>query len=194
MMLAWQIGSTALAALGLFVLYLSWQSKARNWPLVGAGWFCLVGSILGWSKTSGVDKGPALGLVVMTLLALGAVAIVALRTPIKQRREVSPRIVASSQEASVWHEGLSITISVLAIVFVALFASVAVCTALFMASQASGLEHTANLTMTMIAFPLVWAGLAVFTGYSNNGWVKAGVLFGTLIASSGIVSILMQGS
>lgn len=192
-MLIWQILGTCLSVAGVFALYLSWQRKARSWPLVITGWALILGAIIAWAQTSGVDKGPALGIVIVILTALTGVGIVALRTPVKQRREPRTRHLAESDQASVWHEGLSMTASILAIVFIGLIASVSACTALFMASQAAGMEHTANLTLTMFSFPMVWAGLSTYLGYSQSPLQKSVILAGMIAVSIAIVFAAMQG-
>lgn len=187
-MLLWQILGTALSIAGVFALYLSWQRKARSWALVLSGWALILAAIASWAQTSGVDKGPALGIVVVVLTALIAVGIVALRTPIKERREPRARVAPDSTRASVWHEGLSTTASILAIVFVGLVASVAACTAFFMGSQAAGMEHTANLTTSMISFPLVWGALSTYVGYSTSRMGRALTLIGIVAASAAIIA------
>lgn len=186
-MLLWQILGTCLSIVGVFALYLSWQGKQRSWPLVLAGWGAVFGAIWAWSQTSGVDKGPALGIIIVVLTAMIGVLVVALRTPVKQRREPKVRNQSDGAQASVWHEGLSTTASILAIVIVGLIASVASCTALFMGNRALGMEHTANLSLTMFAFPMVWAGLATYVGYSNSVGGRAGFLAGLTALSGAII-------
>jgi len=190
-MLLWQILGGTLGAAGVFALYLAWQKKERSWPIVIGAWALVAGGIWAFAQTSGVDKGPALGIVAFTVFAMIAIAIRAYTSPVKQRREIAPRVNATTRDASVWHEGLSVTLSILAIVFVGLIASVAACTALFMGNRALGMEHTGNLTLTMTSFPLLWAGLATYIGYASNRWGKAGVFALITTASAGIIAATM---
>lgn len=191
-MLVWQLSGLALSGAGIFALYLAWQRKQRNWGLIGLGWALLLGSLLLWDRTSGVDKGPALGLISITMMAMLAVFGAAMRTPVKQRREARVRNVAADVQARVRHSAAANIASILAIVIVGLVASVAACTALFMGSRSLGMEHTANLSMTMFAFPLAWAGLATYIGYSSNVRSRAGVLFGALAVSGVIIFSSIQ--
>ena len=193
-MLLWQIAGTCLSIAGIYALYLSWRRKQRSWSLVLAGWGTLLAAIWAWGKTSGVDKGPAIGIVVTVLIAMVAVLIVALRTPTKERREPRSRNSVVEIQRSVWHKGLSTTFSVIAIVFAGLMAAISACTALFMGGRALGMEHTANLTATMIAFPLVWAALAVFIGYTQSIGARAGMLTGLMTVSIAIIAVALQGA
>lgn len=191
-MVLWQLSGLALSGAGIFVLYLAWQGKQRNWGLTGLGWALLLGSIVSWDQTSGVDKGPALGLISITMMAMLAVFVVAMRTPVKQRREARVRNAIADVQTRVRHSPWANLASILAIVILGLVASVAACTALFMGSRSLGIEHTANLSLTMFAFPLAWAGLATFIGYSSNVRTRAGVVFGALALSIVIIFSSMQ--
>ncbi|MEM1195001.1 MAG: hypothetical protein AAGH57_02765 [Pseudomonadota bacterium] len=179
----------ALGAAGIAALYVGWKQKKRNWLLVFVGWSLLLGCLMVWGQLSGIDKGPALGLVSIVITALLAILIIALRSPVKQRREPRIRQRDLGDQASVWHEGLSVTASVLAIVFVGLVVSIAACSALFMASRSLGVEESANLTITMFAFPLSWAGLATYIGYSPSPMSKAFTLLMGLILSGAIIAV-----
>ncbi|MEM1052380.1 MAG: hypothetical protein AAGI28_09830 [Pseudomonadota bacterium] len=193
-MLLWQILGSVLSIAGVSALYLSWRRKTRSWPLVLVGWGLIFGAVAAWAQTSGVDKGPALGIIIVILTAMIAIGIVALRTPVKKRREPRVRAAVKDAQASVWHEGLSTTVSILAIVFVGLIASVSACTALFMGSQAAGMEQSANLTLTMFSFPLVWGALSTYIGYSESRSGRAFTLAGMITASAAVIFGTMQGS
>lgn len=191
-MALWQLSGLVLSGAGIFALYLAWKAKQRNWPLIGLGWALLLGSLIAWDRTSGVDKGPALGLISITMMAMLAIFVVAMRTPVKQRREARVRNVMADAQTRVRHSAWANLASVLAIVIFGLVASVAACTALFMGSRSLGMEHTANLSLTMFAFPLSWAGLATYIGYSSNVRARAGVLVGMLALSGVIIFSSMQ--
>lgn len=191
-MLLWQLSGLALSGTGIFALYLAWKAKQRNWGLIGLGWALLLGSLLVWDGTSGVDKGPALGLISITMMALVAIAIVAMRTPVKQRREARVRHGAADVQTRVRPSVWTNVASILAIVIFGLLASLAACTALFMAGRTLGMEHTANLSLTMFAFPLAWAGLATHIGYSSSVRTRASWVVGMLAVSSVIIFSSMQ--
>lgn len=188
----WQLSGLALSGAGIFALYLAWRCKQRSWPLIGGGWALLLVSVLSWGQTSGVDKGPALGLVSITLTAMLAICIVAMRTPVKHRRGPRARIVPAEVPARARNSGWSTLVHILAIAILGLCVSVAACTALFMGSRSLGMEHTANLSLTMFAFPLVWAVLATYIGYSASFRGRAGILLSALALSTVIIFSTMQ--
>ncbi|KPQ20944.1 MAG: hypothetical protein HLUCCX21_07375 [Porphyrobacter sp. HL-46] len=191
MMQPWQMVGIALAGAGIGVLYLAWRQKQRSWLHISAGWGLLIGSQAAWAQTSGIDKGPALGIVVAMLAALAALFAAALRTPVKHRRAPRTRIAASASPAAIRHDGLAKVATILAITLAGMVVSVAACTALFLGNRALGLEHTANLTLTMFAFPLLWAGLATFIGYADSLRGRASLLF--LVVAISAIIILGSG-
>lgn len=191
----WQLAGIVLGVAGIAVLRAASQRKARHWPLVSAGWALILGSLAAWGETSGVDKGPALGIVALTLIALGAVGLSALGTPVKQRREARIRTApAAAAEAAARPAIGPAAARVLAIVFAGLIVTIAACTALFMGARALGMEHTANLTLAMFAFPLGWAGLATWIGFADNLRRRAGVLLAILALAGVIVIAASKGN
>ncbi|KWV95766.1 hypothetical protein [Erythrobacter sp. AP23] len=194
-MMAWQIGGTILAIAGVVALYLSWRSRRRSWPLVLSGWTLLLGAVVAWGNTSGVDKGPALGIVVVVMVASAGVLLVAVRAPVKPRRRIEPReprIVAQLVERP-GRKNLAITANAVAIVLLGFLTSITVATAIFMAGRSAGTEHTANLTVTMFAFPVLWAALTTFIGYSRSMVARAVVVFGAMAISAAIIGVTSTG-
>jgi hypothetical protein len=173
MAMTWQAGGIILALAGIGALHLSWKRKERSWPLVASGWLLLAASIVSWAQSSGADKGIALGLVVAVLIALGFVGAAALSGPTKLRRAAPVRSLPASIQASVWHEGLRAGFAMVAMVLAALVVSIATCTALFTAARSAGVEHTANLTVSMFAFPLALAAFTTFLAYCEDARLKA---------------------
>jgi uncharacterized membrane protein len=192
MMVLWQIAGVVLAGAGVGALYLAWQRKQRSWPLVSAGWVLLLGSIMAWGKTSGVDKGPALGIIFAIIIAMIAVVIAGLRTPLKQRREPRTRATGSATLAATRSAALAQTATIAVILLAGLAVSLAACTALFMTARTLGLEHTANLTLTMFSFPLVWAGLVTSFGYVHGVRTRATLLSCFLAISVAIILATMK--
>ena len=86
------------------------------------------------------------------------------------------------------------TASILAIVIVGMIASIAACTAFFLTNRAVGVEHTANIIVTMFAFPTLWAGLATYIGYSNNMGGKIRLLLGLVVVCGAIIFAMMRAS
>ena len=83
--------------------------------------------------------------------------------------------------------------SLTAIAVGGLIASIAFCTALFLANRSLGLEHTANLTLAMFALPMTWGGLATFVGYSKSVVMRAAVLLGTTALSALVIFANFEG-
>jgi hypothetical protein len=173
MAMIWQAGGIGLALAGVGALYLSWKGKDRSWPLVAAGWMLLAASIISWAQTSGTDKGSALGIVSAVLVALGFVGAAAISAPTKRRRAAPMRSLPAEARTNVWHDGLRAGVAAIALVFVALVASIATCTAFFTIARSAGVEHTANLTVSMFAFPIALAGFTTFLTYCEDAGRKA---------------------
>ena len=193
-MIIWQMTGVCLSFLGVLLLYLGWKRKRRSWPHIVAGWGFVLGAIIAWGQTSAADKGTALGIIVVVLTGLAALAIIAVKTPVKARRKPRKAAIQGPVQASLWHEGLSMTASILAIVIVGMIASIAACTAFFLANRAAGVEHTANIIVTMFAFPTLWAGLATYIGYSNNTGGKIRLLLGLVVGCGAIIFAIMRAS
>lgn len=185
----WQAGGIGLALAGVGALYLSWSRKGRSWPLVTIGWMLITASIASWAQTSGADKGSALGIVAAILVALGFVGAAAMSGPTKLRRAAPVRSLPAYVQENAWQEGLRAGFAVVVLVLVALTVSIAICTALFTAARAAGVEHTANLTVSMFAFPLALAGFTTFLAYCDDArrkaaWIAAPTFLSVLIAAA----------
>ena len=194
MLLAWQIGGVLTGAMGIAALYLAWQRKEASRALTAAGWALVAVSILAWSRTSGIDKGPALGILGIVLTALAALAISALRTPPRARRAQRARIAPAEGRGpaveAIGRKALMLAV----IVPLGFAAALAVCGALFMAGRAAGVEHTGNLAAAMFAFPLVWAGLATAIGYAGKPARGAVMLSGILAAALAVIGSGIGGA
>lgn len=189
MLLAWQIGGVLTGAMGIAALYLAWQRKETSRALTAFGWALLGVSIIAWSRTSGVDKGPALGILGIVLTALAALAISALRTPSRPRRAQRARI-APEGGRGLGVEAIGNKAMMLAVIVPLSFvAALAACGALFIAGRSAGFEHTGNLAAAMFAFPLVWAGLATWLGYAGKPARGAVMLSGILAAALAVIGI-----
>ena len=187
--MTFQIAGTILSLLGIFSLYAAWQKKGRDWPRLAIAWALVTAAIISWSQTSGIDKGPALGIVVVTLSGLLAVAVVGLRSPEKMARPARAARITAVHKLNAW----PVAIRALVIILAGLIVSVAASTAIFMGSRSAGLEHTANLTLTMFSFPMLWGVIATYTGYSQSAKGRAVVLAGIAAASICVIALGMKG-
>lgn len=192
-MIAWQLAGTILCALGVGTLYLAWRKKRRDWLFVATGWALLLIGILLWAQTGGVDKGPALGIVTVMFVGLLAVGIHAVATPIKKNRRTVQRGDPPTGEVQVAFRRYGVALNAIAIVLAGLAVSVVVCTAVFMGNRAVGLEHTSNLTLTMFAFPILWAAIATFIGYSSSTNLRVTSLLG-FTAVAVLILLLSMGA
>ncbi|QTD56800.1 hypothetical protein [Parasphingorhabdus cellanae] len=181
----WQFTGLAAATAGIFLLRSSWQQRHKTPARLVFGWLCILGSIIAWSQTSGADKGSALGIIVVVVIAVLAVTVTAVQAPIRERRaaRVSQNKPDQTQKpgyarAVKWWDGLLVGP-------IAGLSAMSVSTLLFVSNRSIGMEHTANLTVAMFAFPLVWAGLAVLSGADQNMKRKSLVLM-----SVGVVPLM----
>lgn len=195
MILLWQVAGAALGAAGVAALYASWQRKGSVRGLVATGWMFIAASILAWSRTSGIDEGPALGMVAIVLTGLLAVGFSAIRTPAKVRRAERVRIALDEDDRPDAATGVGAkALSLIVITGLGLAASLAACGALFLVGRSAGFEHTGNLATAMFAFPLVWAGLATWVGYSANP-ARGGAVLGAIVAASlAVIGLSMAGA
>lgn len=189
--MAWQTGGTILAVAGLAVLYAAWQRKARNWPLVLVGWALLAGSVASTAQVNGTEKGWALGILVAVLAGLIALGALALSAPVKTRRQVPARPAAGMAAQPDWRAKIAPAARIAAIVLLGLPVSLAGSTALFMGSRAAGVEHTANLTTAMFAFPLIWASLSTMLAYSDSARTRTANVLGMAIVSGAVIAATM---
>lgn len=194
MLLAWQGAGVLLGAAGIASLYGAWQRKDTGRVLTVAGWALVAAAILAWSRTSGIDKGPALGIVSTVLIALAAVAISALRTPVRPRRAARARMLRDDQGGVPAQDIAPKALTLVVLVLMGFAGSLGVCAALFMAGRSAGFEHTGNLALAMFAFPLVWAGLATWIGYTAHPARGAAMLATLLAAALAITSLAMWGA
>ncbi|AOL22894.1 hypothetical protein Ga0102493_111873 [Erythrobacter litoralis] len=190
MTMAWQTGGVVLAGAGLATLYLAWKRKTRFWPLVLGGWSLIAASLWSWAQVSSAERGIALGTVAAVLLALGLIGARAISAPVKARRQV-PQRLASVPDPALSGQGWRAGAGIAAMIVLALFVSAGMCTALFMLARSAGMEHTANLTMTMFAFPLLLAALTTFVAYAEGGRTKAMSLAGLGLGSAVAVAATM---
>lgn len=185
MLLAWQITGVLLGLAGIAALHLAWQRKEKIAALPVVGWTLVAASILAWSRTSGIDKGPALGILAIVLIALAVLAMSAWRTPPRARRAQRERVAHNGERGGslTAHAAGTRALMLAVIVLLGFAAALAACSALFLAGHSVGFEHTGNLAVAMFAFPMVWAGLATWLGYHANP-VRGAAILAALLAAA----------
>ncbi len=166
--------TTAIGSVGL--LYIAWSKRSRSWQLVLGGWLLAIISLVSWSQTSGVDKGPAKAIVAFVLIVLAVLAVLAYRSPVKQRRNIEREPVQAMKSRSGLKVWAMRSYNFILLILVSGLAAMSISTAAFMVGRAFHAEHTANLTVSMFLFPVLWATFSVATGYVSRPLVKSAVL------------------
>lgn len=64
------LGAFLLTLAGVAIIYAAWKGRERSVARLGAGWSCVAAGFPLWSRSAGVDVGPAIGVVVLTFVAL----------------------------------------------------------------------------------------------------------------------------
>jgi len=175
---------------GIVLLYLSWQRSKRSWALVVGGWTFVVFSIFAWAQTSGIDKGPAKGIVAFILLALAALSVRAFQSPTKKRRTINrgaKPVPVQRADKTLWMRRVY---DVILLTLLSGLAALAFSTMTFMAGKAMGAEHTANLTISFFMLPILWAIFAVMAGYVRQILYKSAALIGLIIIPSLVIPTL----
>ncbi len=179
MMNGWILGGLALTSLAcsIYMLQAAWRSKQDHSLSLGLGWGLFIISLVLFSYKDGPEKGIALGLVGFAILAVCVLIFRYIRATSKEARDIQPRVIQP--------ENLGWTIILRRIfigLLVAIFAGLAALSfsaGVFSCLKSVGVEHTANLVIAMMLFPLIWASLAVVIGVDGKLWRKTLVTLGT---------------
>ena len=162
------------AACGIYLLQAAWRARTGNALRLAAGWSAIIVSILAWAVTTHPDKGTAYGTIAFMLVAMAFLV----RPYLGRKRR--PASVRSDRMAEPPSSGWAGTLHQVAAGFligpVSGLSALALCTAGFAAMKAAGVEHTANMVTAMIAFPLLWASLAVLAGFDPRLWRKSAII------------------
>ncbi len=158
---------------GIATLILAWQKRGQLGPLVLPAWSLVGISLFLWSRTTGAEKGVALGLVALMLMAgvvLGRQALIAnpKTTPKEPVRRVSVPIPHTPFLRSI--------AAALLIGPIAGLGALSLSVAIFSAIEASAGEPTANLVLCYFLFPLGWAAFALYAALDGKLWRRASVL------------------
>lgn len=164
--------SVALAVCGFLCLQTAWRlrSQANGWR-ISLGWLALTGALCLGFASSGTDKGVALSLIAIMLIALIWLGRSYLSSDIR-RSKPKNRIMRHRTTASSSNWASRFWVGVLMGPLSGL-ASLAFNTALYDIFAKADVDPTLNLTVVAFAFPLVWAGLAVVCGYQARFWRRS---------------------
>lgn len=174
--------ATLIAACGIYLLQAAWLVRSGNALRLAAGWGAILVSILAWASTTHPDKGAAYGTVAFMLAAMAFLVRPYLGGKRRPANGKSDRI--AEPPSSGWAGTLHHVASGFLIGPVSGLSALALCTAGFAAMKAAGVEHTANMVTAMIAFPLLWACLAVLAGFDPRLWRKGAIILALGLAAA----------
>lgn len=157
---------------GVWLLRTSWRAHSHNAWRLAIAWALIGSSIVAWSMTSSVEKGAALGVVCITIVVLGYLAVDWIEAPARVRRASAEKLGAAPERRQCAFYVRKVFAGVLMGPLSGISALL-VTTATFAALASIGSEHTANLVLAMFLFPLAWAGLAVLVGADGLLWRKS---------------------
>lgn len=173
------------ATCGIWLLQKAWHSKQRNWRLVTAGWLLNFLSLVVWSHTTSIEKGIAQGIISLIVIALIFLSISASRSEPRSVRANRASDKKGNPTKDKPKDTAKKAATALLIGPISGLASLAFSTATFALLKAIGLEHSNNLTITYLLFPLLWALLAVTIGFQQNFWRRT-----LTLSSIGLISIV----
>lgn len=181
MIISYALTGTISALLGLMVLFKAWKAKQTQIHLRVVGWLFLIISLMLWAVSSGKDRGVAIGLIVISVLALIIIAVQAYRDkPIEntvknqkpqknkpQKNKPTPRINRSTLLKRV----LIILWVLLGCAVVAFAIALGVHELLWQSKM-----HASNsLVIMLFLFPILWAAFSTFSLTSTNVRLKVSV-------------------
>jgi len=166
----------AVAACGIYLLWAATRQQGGYAVRLIGGWSLIVSAIVGWSMTSSVEKGAAMGIIAVVLAALALLAAIALQGPPRSGRSSTGRAMEVQQVEFVGY-GRRVLVGVL-IGPIACLSAVAICTAAFLGFQNAGVEHTINLTIVSFALPVIWGLLSIWGGADPKLWRKSLTILG----------------
>ena len=165
-----------IAACGVYLLWAATRKQSGTVFRLVAGWLLLIGSLFVWAPTSGADKGVALGIIVIVLVALAVLVGIALQAPQRESR-IAPQRTPAAQTLTWLSYSRRFWVGFL-IGPVACASAIAICTAVFLGLQEIGFEHTLNLTLVSFALPVVWGLLSIWGGADPKFWRKNLIILG----------------
>lgn len=176
MIIEYALTGTGLAILGLMVLFKAWKAKQTKNCLRLLGWAFLILSLTLWSVSSGRDRGIAIGLIVISVLALILIAVQAYRDkPIKSIVKLK-----KSQQNKPASPISRFTLLKRVLIFLWVFLGCAI-VAFIIALGVHELlwqskMHASNsLVIMLFLFPTLWAVLSTFSLTSTSVRLKVSV-------------------
>lgn len=174
---------------GLFVLRMAWSDTGfARWG-VGAGWGLIAVAILAWAIHGGWDRGTAMGVLAICIQALFFIAHAAWSDRGERRAERPPRRRVAPRTPWVRYPLRVVKFLWLAPVSGAV--SLATAVGLHEGLLAAGWHPADALIVELMAFPMIWAGLASHVLIARRYWSPAAVSAGLAALSYLIISPAM---
>lgn len=179
------IAGTIAGIIGVGLLRFSWLNKKKSLPKVVAGWLAILLSSVLWGYAGGPDRGTAMGIMTIGVVALGFCFIPSLR----QEKASKAKINRTQRNVE---DGSSPTIFKNIGLFILLFLGCGI--ASFVAALGSyelmllsGISLANGLVWALFLFPCIWAGTAIHMLMSDN--IKNRII--VLVSCVSFGSILM---
>jgi len=180
---------TVLSGVGLFGLYLAWQSPRKQTLMVCAGWQAIVFAMVFWAFAGGKDRGVALGAIVVIIQALLVIGYQASKDrklakpskPTKRRMQTQPKpsrlVIAKRVGITLWVSlGCGALSFLTAMGFHELF-------------WQSGAHASNALVLALFLLPILWAGLSALSLISRSRTLKLTTYLGLALPSLAIIMI-----
>ncbi|MEM7741403.1 MAG: hypothetical protein AAF225_11455 [Pseudomonadota bacterium] len=171
---------------GAFALHHAWANRGMTRFSVAVGWSLIALSIFVWGQTSGVDRGTALGLVMLVVTFCTAIAVRVMRSSTRSARDKAERSVPPQANKQLGRGEWARRVFVGFLIGpLAGLAGLSVTTVLYALLDAGGVEPGGNLVIAFFVFPLSWAILSVVNGYDQRLWRKT-----SITAAAGLLPLL----
>ena len=177
-------GSLALlmAVLGVFMLRTASRSTEHNTANILFGWALLGLCVIVGTTTTSKDKGAAIGVVIIILASLVFIGLQYCKSErrllkIRERKYVpATNLRPSDYLKRIWTGLLIGPLSGLS--------ALAIAGAAFVALDFTNVEHTLNLLMSCLLFPILWACFAFIAGFKMSPFIKEISVLGSGCASA----------
>jgi len=184
-----RLATVVLAILGGALLFAASRRRGAGGLFVPLGWTAIVAALFCSSKTSGADRGVALGIIVVIAVVALFLLVMALRSPRRSSKPRSGKAAApSTVELGCRGWGRRIFVGVL-LGPIAGIAALSLSAGVYVFFAKAGISPDNNLVAVFFVFPLAWAALSVFVGYDRHLLRKSLIVLGALVAPLSLILV-----
>lgn len=187
--------SVGLSGAGLYALRSAWIARGSNRAFTLLGWALLIAAIIGFAIAGGPDRGVAMGMIIISFMALGVIGFGAIKDgTAAPKAPRTPRLSYRNKAARPSIARLVLAAMTGAIMVGPVCAITAFVTALGLHEIMTimGAHASNSLVAALFVFPIAWAALASFALISTRIIAKA-ALFISLIVLSGALLYFGNG-